>query len=106
MINKHPDDITYWKKGGVDYMGQPQWDGPYVDVCRWEDEERLFITDNGREERGRSTLYAATDFLEIGDYVYQGLSAETSPPTGSFEVKQPRKIKNLRGTKVEYRYIV
>lgn len=105
-MSKHPDDITYWKKGTIDYMGQPSWDGPYTVKCRWEDEQRLYLTDNGREARGRSTIFMPENLLGIGDYVYEGVSVATEPPTGSFEVKQPRKIKNLRGTRVEHRYIV
>jgi len=106
MINKHPDTIAYWKKGGVDHMGQPSWDGPHNAPCRWEDEQRLYLTSDGREYRGRSTIYTKTDLLGIGDYVLEGGSEESEPPTRSYEVKHPRKIKNLRGTKVEYRYIV
>ena len=105
-MNKHPDDITYWKKGAIDYMGQPVWDGPHTAKCRWEDEQRLYLTDNGREARGRSTIFLPEGLLEIGDYVYEGVSTDAEPPTGSFEVKQPRKIKSLRGTRVEHRYIV
>lgn len=105
-MGKHPDDITYWKKGDLDYMGQPEWDGPYTTKCRWEDEQRLFLTDNGREGRGRSVVYMPNNLLDMGDYVFEGISDEPVPPTGSFEVKQPRRIKNLRGTRVEHRYVV
>ena len=105
-MNKFPNKFTYWKKGDLDYMGSPSWDGPYVANCRWEDEQRLYLTDTGREARGRSTLYTQKQLLEIGDYVYEGVSDSEEPPTGSFEVKQPRKIGNLRGTRVEYRYVV
>lgn len=106
MINKHPDTITYWKNGGVDYMGQPAWNGPHIDKVRWEDEQRLYLNDNGVEQRGRSVIYAAKDILEIGDYVFLGSSTNLSPPNGSWEVKQPRVVRNLRGTKTEHRYIV
>ena len=106
MINKHPDKITYWKSDGIDYMGQPNWSGPYTVDCRWEDEQRLYISDTGKEEKGRSVIYLKAEILDIGDYVYNGVSSDLTPPTGSFEVKQPRRIKNLRGTRVEYRVIV
>lgn len=105
-MNKHPDKYTYWKKGEIDYMGQPTWQGPTVSNCRWEDEQRLYLTDNGREARGRSVLYTPDSPIDIGDYVYEGVSTASTPPVGSFEVKQPRKIKNLRGTRWEQRYIV
>lgn len=106
MVNKHPDKFTYWKSEGVDHMGQPNFDGPYVEDCRWEDEQRLFITDTGKEERGRSTIYTKNQYVDIGDYVVEGVSTDTTPPPRAFEVKNPRKIKNIRGTRVEYRFIV
>lgn len=106
MINKHPDKITYWKIVGVDHIRQPIWDGPHVANCRWEDEQRLYLTSDGREARGRSTIFTKTSIMDLGDYAYFGVSDEPTPPTGSYEVKQPRRIANLRGTKVEYRYIV
>lgn len=106
MINKHPDKFTYWLAGELDHMGQPSWDGPYTKPCRWEDEQRIYINDTGKEARGRSTVYTQAEHVDIGDYVVEGVSDSSTPPTGAFEVKQPRKIKNLRGTRVEYRVIV
>ena len=106
MINKHPDKMTYWRLGAVDYMGQPSWDGPYTSTCRWEDEQRLYLTSDGTEARGRSMVFSDDGSLEIGDRVYQGVSSDSEPPQDSFDVKQPRRIKNLRGTRVENRYIL
>lgn len=106
MINKHPDQFTYWKSEGTDHMNQPNWVGPFTKPCRWEDEQRLYISDTGKEARGRSTIYTTKEFVDIGDYVVEGVSTESVPPSGAFEVKQPRKIKSIRGTKVEYRIIV
>lgn len=106
MINKHPDKVTYWKSGGIDYAGQPSWETPVTIPCRWEDEQRLYINSDGRESRGRSSIYCNYGGLDVGDYVLQGTSTEVSPPSGSYEVKSPRTIKNLRGTRVEHRYIV
>lgn len=106
MINKHPDKVTYWKAGGIDYMGQPSWDSPVTIDCRWEDEQRLYLTSDGREARGRSSIYCNFGGLDIGDMVAMGVSSEATPPTGSYEVKSPRVIKNLRGTRIEHRYIV
>ena len=105
-MNKYPNKFTYWRKIGIDYTGVPEWDGPHVANCRWEDEQRLYITDSGREARGRSTLYTTKQLLDIGDYVYEGVSDKEVPPTNSYEVKQPRKIGNIRGTRVEHRYVV
>lgn len=106
MTNKHPDKLTYWKAGETDYTGQPVWGPPTLIYCRWEDEQKIYLTATGREERGRSVIYAKFGGLEIGDYVINGESLDTEPPYDAFEVKQPRRIKNLRGTRVEYRYIV
>ena len=105
-INKYPDKMTYWKKGGLDMNNQPQWDGPHPADVRWENRQRLFWTEDGREQRSTSIIYTQEDILEIGDYVVYGESAELTPPVGSTEVKRPRRIRNLRGTRVEHRYMV
>lgn len=103
---KHPDIMTYWVREGTDEYNQPAWSGPHTSRCRWEDEERLYIDNEGREARGRSTVYVAEDLLKIGDRVMRGESVSTSPDTKSWEVRQPRTIPSLLGDKREYRYIV
>ena len=103
---KHPDTMTYWIREGTDQYNQPAWSGPFTARCRWEDESRLFIDENGREARGRSTVYVAEDLLKIGDRVMKGENTSTTPDARSWEVRQPREIPSLMGDKREYRYIV
>ncbi len=98
--------ITYWNVLSVNRYGQPVYSTPKEAKVRWEDRQRLFLTENGREVRGNSIVYAETGILQTGDYVFKGSSTALAPPTGSFEVKQPRQVQNLRGTKTEFRYIL
>lgn len=104
MNRKHPHRITYWKKGLIDRHGVPSWDGPYTAYVRWEDSDRVYWTENGREIRGRSFIYADEDILTNGDYAIFAVSCLESPPNASYEVKMVRRITNIRGTKTEYRY--
>ena len=106
MIDKFPQTLTYWKKDGLDQVNQPIWDGPYVTKCRWEEKQRLYITETGREVRGNSTVYLPEDLITQGDYVYKGESTKSSPDSKSFEVKRNNSISNLRGTKMQYSYIL
>ena len=102
---KHPHTMTYWKKGELDRHNQPQWDGPFTSKCRWEDSQRLFYTEDGHQSRGQSTVYTPENILTTGDKIYFGKVDSEEPPADSYEVKRPRAISNLRGTRTEYRYI-
>lgn len=106
MSYKHPHTITYWVKTTVDRYGNPSWDGPNTAKVRWEDGARLVLTNTGREVKGRSTIYAQSDILNIGDQVYLGTSEELSPVSGSFEVLSREMISNLRGTKTVHSYVL
>lgn len=106
MSYKHPDTITYWLKTDPDRFGNPNWSSPSTAKVRWEDGARLVLTNTGREIKGSSTIFTQSDFLNIGDQIYLGKSTENSPVVGSFEILQKEIIKNLRGTKVIYSYIL
>lgn len=103
---KHTQEFTAWRKEGVDRFNQPAWDGPHQGYCRWEDNQRLFYTEDGKERRSQSLVYLSEDFLDIGDFVVLGHHSDDKPVSGAVEVQRPRRIPNLRGTKFEYRYYV
>lgn len=99
-------DITIWRSNGVDRYGQPMYKEPLNVRGRWEDAERLYINEQGREVRGRSTVYLQEDLAKSGDYMLFGKSEATTPPVDAYEVKQRRVIANQRGTRKECRYVL
>lgn len=99
-------DITIWRSLGVDRYGQPNYQEPITIRGRWEDAERLYINENGREVRGRSTVYLPEDLAKSGDYMMLGVSEELRPTVDSYEVKQRRVINSQRGNRKECRYIL
>lgn len=105
-MDKHPHTITIWKSLGTDWHGQPTWSAPIVKKVRWEDSQKLYITERGQEARGRSTVYCDTPIADFGDYIFLGESTEVSPPSRSYTVKDVRSVTNISGTRTEYRVIV
>jgi hypothetical protein len=106
MIDKFPQKLTYWKNNGLDEYNQPTWSGPFTTKCRWEYKQRKFITENGVEIRGNSTIYLPEPLITQGDYVYKGVSESTEPDSKTYEVKRNIFTPSLRGNRTEYSYIV
>lgn len=106
MDIKHNHKMTYWLVGALDQYNQPTWGTPVTVDVRWEDSQRLFITEDGREARGKSTVYMPQGYVYLGDYVALGTFVSASPDVDAFEVRDARSISNLRGTRTEYRVIV
>lgn len=104
MKNIH--DFTVWKVDSIDINGQPSYDGPFHFKGRFEKRQVVFLNTDGRETRGNSVIYTEDTNASIADEIYVGISNETSPVKGSFEIKDYRAIPNLRGTRTEYRIIV
>lgn len=100
------DDITIWRSLGVDRYGQPNYQPPITVRGRWEDSERLYINGEGREVRGKSTVYLPEDLAKSGDYMMLGVSDELRPTVEAHEVKQRRVIRSQRGNRKECRYIL
>lgn len=103
---KHPHLITIWKLQGTDWHGNATFSSPVKKYVRWEDQQKLYITENGTESRGRSVIYCDTPIADFGDYLFLGDSDDASPPDRSYTVKDVRNITNISGTRTEYRVIV
>lgn len=103
---KYPTIVTYWIKSTVDRFGSPTWIGPKKAKVRWEDGQRIFLTNTGRELKGRSTIYTESDFMNPGDHVYKGSSNSTKPIVGAFEILAEEHVPSLRGNKTTHSYVL
>ena len=103
---KFPQTLTYWVNEGLDVRNQPTFNGPFTSPCRWEKEDRLFLTENGRDVRSDSKVYVPDDIFSQGDYVVQGVSQNSQPDNSAQEVKETFVVPNFRGTRIEYSFII
>lgn len=94
---------TVWTATGFDIDANPSWSVPTVIDCRWQDVNRMYMTAAGEQAISKSIVY--TDrALSVGDYLFKGESAASSPPNQvAHEIKAFRTIENVLGTSVEYR---
>lgn len=99
------ETITAWERLGTRPDGQPNWSEPISVKARWEDNNRLFVGTDGREERSQAVVYVDKKIPE-GWKVFRGKSTASEPPVGSIEVRQFREIPNLFGTKTEKRVML
>ncbi len=95
--------VTHWAKSGTrDSYGQSLWSAPVTLAARWEDKTETILNQEGEEVLSRSTVYLPSD-VEIGDYLLLGENTGIDPTTisGTFKVKDFRKIPQLRGDEFE-----
>jgi len=95
-------DVTVWTQSGYDIYGQPGWATPKVIRGRWERKTELFTTEAGDTVGSKSVVYLESEVSE-GDYIYKGVSADASPPSGAEEVRALRVIDNVFGDRTEIR---
>lgn len=100
--HKHPNKATIWRKGALDYNGNVAFSAPDHIYVRWEYENRLILTEDGRTEQGRATVYFPEDNYDIGDYIAQEHLTDTTPGQGAYEIRNKEATPNLSGTKYEY----
>lgn len=98
--------ITIWRKdlNNLDRFGNPNLKPPVYAYVRYEENTRLFVTNNVDEIRGKGYIFCTTDVLDENDIVALGKIAATVPTTDSVIVKDRRRVTNMRGNKIEYRY--
>lgn len=106
MSGKHHQEVTIWRKGGLDMNGLPTWSAPIHTKVRWEEETKLFTDSTGREVRGSGTIYFPDKVFAIGDFIVKGTYTDATPVKGAVEIKNERSISNLSGTMWEYRALV
>ena len=122
MPRKHPENeektisyitrnlkatITYWAPGAPDGFGGFSFGAPSTVKARWEDRTENFVDDQGQEKISHARVYVDTD-LSVDGYLFEGISSSTDPRTvdGAIEVKDFRRIPNLRHTEFERRVLL
>lgn len=92
--------VTRWAPSGLDAGGEPTgWTKTEIDG-RWEESQQLYTRQDGTEAVSRAVVYLASD-VAVGDFLLQGTSVETSPPTTAWRVEAFRKTADLRDTDYE-----
>ena len=88
--------ITVFSAGTKDLYGNPTWSVSTV-KGRWEDKQTKTVDSNGDELISNAEVFLDTD-VSVGDYLYLGTTASTSPPATSREVKNFSKTPDIRVT--------
>lgn len=98
---------TYWAPTGVDDFGNQTFAAPITLNCRWEGRTELFIDIDGKEQRSAARVYVNQDVL-VGGYLFEGVTTVADPKTikAAREIRDFRKIPNLRATEFERRALL
>ena len=109
---------THWAVGSgsvtYDKYGDPAFAAPVLltpasgNAVRWETKATKYITKNGDEDHGHSTVYSATDEFSVGDYLFLGSSVATNPESvdGADRVKYAEKVTDVANRKTLYKCIL
>lgn len=101
--------VTYWAPAGRDNFGDPSFADPVEINGRFEERTEKFFDADGSELLARSVVYLDQD-VEIGGFLMLGLAtSSTSDPRdedGAFQIKDFRKIPDIKGTNFERRALL
>lgn len=102
-FNNRFQDITLWGQNGVGDDGFPAVDAPITFKGRWEDRiAELSTPAFGQTKTSNARIWFGEDVvLEQGDYVYEGVSVDVTPPSNARRVIRVVKIPSVRNDKVE-----
>lgn len=98
------ESCTYWAKTGTDQYNKPTFVSPIVINCRWEDVAEQVIDKHGAEIISKSRIFAAVElsaegYLAHGDH---SMSADPLTLTGAHEIRQAKRVPDLRAVKSLY----
>lgn len=79
-------DITYWE-AVPDTYGGFSYTGPIHIKGRWEQTAEMFATPDGEETVSKAVVFVDRD-VKIGDFLYLGLSYDTTPPEDAERIRQ------------------
>ena len=96
--------ITTWTIASRDGYGKPTWTKGSA-KGRWEQRQEKAVDPQGNEFLSNAVVFLDTD-VTTGDYLYQGTSTESSPPSTAREVKAFTKIPDIRGVLFERKAIL
>lgn len=92
-------DATYWPPAGNDGFGGILYGSPEAVKVRWEEKSVLFRDPQGNEVMSNAVIYVSKQ-LEIKGQLFLGVSASSTPPVGSREIRQVGQSPDLTQTKV------
>ncbi len=100
-------EITYWKKTGVDGFNEESYAAPVTLKARWEDRSTVVLNNLGQEVISNSRVYLAQDVI-VDDYLMLGISTATDPRKidAANRVINFRKVPDLTATNFERRAFV
>lgn len=94
-------DITVWNQAAdKDNFGNLTYSSPRTIKGRWEENDNLTITLDGREITSQAVVFLKED-VAVGDYLFLGTDSSLFPDSVSdaFEVKSFKKTPSLRNSK-------
>lgn len=59
---------VYWARNGTDEFGQPVFSDPVEVPCRWDEEVKMVVGEDGREVRSNTEVMVEQD-MYYGDYL-------------------------------------
>lgn len=105
LTRNHHQTATLWSKSGTDVYGNASFSSPTQIKCRWEEGTRQSIDADGNEITSQATVYLGQD-VGVGDYLYLGTSAASTPPTGAYVVRNFFKMPSVKADKFERKAVL
>lgn len=99
------DTVTYWSRSGVNDEGHGSYNTPATMTARWVNTQTILRDLNGEEISSEVIVYCNV-VLNVGDWVYLGSSASSTPPDSAHEIKQKAVRRDLAGNETVYRYFL
>jgi hypothetical protein len=90
---------TYWPPASNSGLGSLQYGSPVVLACRWQDEERLAVDNEGEEFDSVAIIYP-DQVVEKGGRIALGEHVDLDPMTAlpeSLEIRRVDESPSLRG---------
>jgi len=102
-----PHKLTRWRQSGTpDMYGRRTFVVAVFD-CRYMEVNKLYVGEDGSQQRSNAYIYTEGDMLQLGDVVMKGdHSASASPPPNAFIIRNRRLTTSQDGTRLEHRYIM
>jgi len=96
---------TAWGSSAKDAYGNTTFLAPVSIKVRWEDKIERTTDSTGKDIVSQAFVFMGRKY-DTGAYLYLGTSTDTTPPAGSYEIRNFQSIPSVRGDKFEYRAIL
>ncbi|MCP4475386.1 MAG: hypothetical protein GY821_12640 [Gammaproteobacteria bacterium] len=111
ITKNHNQTIVYWGNPVKDKYGGRTFDTPVEISGRWEQNQKLFTDDAGRESVSKAFVFLGQDVV-LGGYLYLGtlvsISSAANPGTvaDAYEIRAFTKIPNIKADDFERKIIL